>query len=99
MKITIEDRERGNLVAEFKRENTVSEKRRTGESKSLRLHSVQESCVREAPPHVMRTPYEGRQGPCVGEKNCQRRYRMPNFEEADLMREEMWFPVKILSKR
>ncbi len=52
VKITIEDRKRGNLAVEFKREKTVSEKRRTDEMKSLRLYSVQESCVRGAPPHM-----------------------------------------------
>ncbi len=44
VKITIEDRKRGNLAAEFKREQIVNEKR-TAETKSFRLHSVQESCV------------------------------------------------------
>ncbi len=52
VKIPIEDRGRGNLAAEFKREKIVSERRRTDETKSLRLHSVQESCVRGAPPHM-----------------------------------------------
>ncbi len=50
VKITIEDRERGNMAAELKREKIVSERRKTDE-KSLRLHSVQESCVCGAPPH------------------------------------------------
>ncbi len=65
VKITIEDRKRSNMVVEFYWEKIVSE-RRTDDMKSLRLHSVQESCVRGAPPtHVMRTPYEGGQGPCI----------------------------------
>ncbi len=51
VKITIEDRERGNLTVEFKREKIVSE-RITDETKSLRLHSIPESCVRGAPPHM-----------------------------------------------
>ncbi len=45
VKITIEDRESCNLAEEFKREKIVSERRRTEETKTLRLHSVQESCV------------------------------------------------------
>ncbi len=49
LKITIEDRKRGNLAAEFKREKTVSEKRKTDESKNLILYSIQESCVRGDP--------------------------------------------------
>ncbi len=52
MKITIEDRERGNLAAEFKREKIVGERRRTDETKNLRLYSVQESCERGAPSHM-----------------------------------------------
>ncbi len=52
VKITIEDRKSGKLAAEFKREKILSERRRTDETMSLRLHSVQESCVREAPPHM-----------------------------------------------
>ncbi len=50
--ITIEDKKRGNLAAEFEREKILSERRRTDETKSLRLHSVQESCVLGAPPHI-----------------------------------------------
>ncbi len=42
VKLTIKDRKRGNL-AKVKREKIVSERRRTDETKSLRLHSVQES--------------------------------------------------------
>ncbi len=41
VKITIEDRKRGNMAEKFKREKSVSERRRTNETKSLRLHSVQ----------------------------------------------------------
>ncbi len=52
VKITIEDRERGNLAAEFEREKIVSERRRTDETKNLRLHSVHESCVRGTPSHM-----------------------------------------------
>ncbi len=52
VKITIEDRKRGNLAAKFKTEKTVIERSRTDETKSFRLHSVQESCVRGAPPHM-----------------------------------------------
>ncbi len=47
-KKTIEDTKRGKLEADFKREKTVSE-RRTDETKSLRLHSVQESCMSGVP--------------------------------------------------
>ncbi len=74
VKITIEDRKRGNLAEEFKREKIVSERRRTDETKSLRLHSGQKSCVCGAPPtHVMRTPYEGGQGLCIWISNVQGR--------------------------
>ncbi len=75
MKITIEDRKRGNLAAEFRTEKTVSEKRRTDESKSLRFHSVHESCGPGAP-HTcdvysirgrIRLLYMGIN--CVGERN------------------------------
>ncbi len=52
VKITIEDRKRGNLASEFKREKIVSERKRTDETKSLRLHCVQESCLRGAPPYM-----------------------------------------------
>ncbi len=51
VKITIQDRMRCNLAAEFTREKIVSE-RRTDETKSLRLHSFQKSYVRGAPPHM-----------------------------------------------
>ncbi len=82
VKITIKDRRR-NLAAEFEREKIVSERRKADETKSLKLHSVQESCVRGNPPppliRVMRTPYEGGQGPCTdmdincaGERNWRR---------------------------
>ncbi len=50
VKITIENRKRGNMAAEFKREKIVSE--RTDETKSLRLHSVQESCMCGVLPHM-----------------------------------------------
>ncbi len=60
MKITIEDRKRGNMAVEFKREKIVSENSRTDETKSLRLHPV-----RGALTHMMRTPYEGGQCPCI----------------------------------
>ncbi len=96
MKITIEDRKRGNLASEFKREKIVSVRRRTDETKSLRLHSVQESCVRGAPPHTCDAySIRGRTRPlymeiiCLGERKWRRRYRAPNFEEANLVREEM----------
>ncbi len=52
VKIMIEDRKRGNMAVEFKREKIVSERRRTEETKSLRLHSVQESCMCGSPPHM-----------------------------------------------
>ncbi len=52
VKKTIEDRKRGNLVAEFKREKIVSERRRIDLTQRLRLYSVQESCVRGAPQHM-----------------------------------------------
>ncbi len=42
VKITIENRERGNMTAEFKWEKIVNERMRTDETKSFRLHSVQE---------------------------------------------------------
>ncbi len=103
VKITIEDRKRSNLAAEFKREKNVSEKRRIDESKSLRLHSVQESCVRGAPTTRDAYSIRGWTRPlymdinCVRERKCRRRYRTPNFEEADLVR-DVKFPVKILNK-
>ncbi len=69
VKITIEDRKRVNMAAEFRRENTVRESRRTDETKSFRLHFVQESCVRGAlprdPPREVHTPYEGGRGSCI----------------------------------
>ncbi len=52
VKITIKDRKRGNMAAEFKGEKTVSERRRTYDTKSFRLHSVQESCMCGASPHM-----------------------------------------------
>ncbi len=67
MKITIEDRKRCNMAAEFKRKKIVSERGRTDETKSLRLHSVKENsvCNPSRPTYVMCTPYEGEQGPCI----------------------------------
>ncbi len=52
VKITTADRKRGNSATEFKREKIVIERRRIDKTKSLRLHSVQESCVRGAPPYM-----------------------------------------------
>ncbi len=49
------------------------------------------------PPHTWdANPIQGRMsllyivGIWEGEKCCQRRYRTPNFEEADLAKEEIW---------
>ncbi len=65
VKITIEDRKKSNMAEEFKRKKIVSERKKTDETKSLRLHSVQESCMCEPHTHVTLTPYEGGQGPCI----------------------------------
>ncbi len=61
--------------------------------KELGFDNVAE-CVE--PPHTwLAYSIQGRTRPlyivrsCVGEKNCRRRYRTPNLEEADLVREEM----------
>ncbi len=51
VKITTEDKKRGNMLAEFEREKIISESKRTGEM-GFRLRSVQMSCVRGGPPHV-----------------------------------------------
>ncbi len=81
------------MAAEFKREKIVSERRRTDETKSLRLHSVQESvelphtCDAYSIRGLIRPLYMNSN--CAGERNWGRRYRNPNFEEADLVREEM----------
>ncbi len=84
VKITIEDRERGNLAAEFKREKIVSERRGTDETKSLTLLSLGELCAWSPPTHVMHTPYERDKAFVYGhqvceEKNCWRLYKTPNF--------------------
>ncbi len=79
VEITIEDRKRGNKAAEFKRKKIVSE-RRIDETKRLILHSIQKG-VGGSPLYMDIN--------CEGERNCRRRNKMPNFEEADLVREEM----------
>ncbi len=105
VKITIEDRKRGNLAVEFKREKIVSERRRTDKTKSLRLYSVQESCVRGAPPHICDVySIRGRARlmymdiNCAGEKNWRRQYRTPSFEEADLVKEMSSFQLRFRVK-
>ncbi len=64
VKITIEDRKRGNMVAKFKREKTVSGRRRTDEEPHTPL-CPKELCGWSSPTCEMHTPYEGRQGPCI----------------------------------
>ncbi len=61
VKVTTEDRKRGNLAAEFKREKIVNERRRTDEMKSL---CPGELCA-GSPTHAMRTSNEGGQGPYI----------------------------------
>ncbi len=70
VKITIEDRKRGNLAAEFKREKIVSKRRRTDNTKRLRLHSVQESCVRGAPHTCDAYSIRGLTRPLYMDINC-----------------------------
>lgn len=68
------------MAAEFKKK-TVS-KRRDDETKSHRLQSVQEIQGRTSPLHI--------DSNCAVEKNWWKRYKTPNLEEADLVREEMF---------
>ncbi len=97
VKIMIEDRKRGNLAAEFQREKIVSERRRTDETKSVRLQSVQETCVGGINHTCYAYSIRARSRPLyeymninsAEERNWRRRYRTPSFEEADLLREEM----------
>ncbi len=50
--VAIEDRKRGNIATEFKRQKTITMRRRSDETTSLRIHSAQKICVSGAPPHV-----------------------------------------------
>ncbi len=65
MKIAIKDSQRSNSAVRFKREKAVSE-RRANKSESLRLHSVQQSCVWCHLIYVVSyTPYKDGQGLCI----------------------------------
>ncbi len=99
----IEDRERANLAAEFKREKSVSERRRTDETKILRLHSVQESCVRRALPYMWCVLHTGAdKAPVYGHQLCGGEKLAETIQNAQLRgswfsERDVKFPVEILS--
>ncbi len=87
------------------RRQSSSNRRGSDETKSLWLHSVQTAVCVESPHTWHAYSIQGGTRPLYivsnwwGEKNCWRRYSVPNFEEADLARDGIWnFQLSFLVK-